>query len=458
MVGLVNALRSIPYLPPTQRSSIDINGYTGQVNGIDGVLGQGQNMIEEHGLVETHKVDLTGCGGDRHLNPDGFAGNVAAPVIPVMDPRPTWRGRTDGWVTAAIDGNAIDSNTGGHVVTDVTVRDTLKGLNEIQFPTMPGMTGVVQDTGGYVVTDVTVRDTLKGLNENQFRIAATAQQTQEVGGHVVTDYTVRDTLKGLNETQFPTVIGTATESMPTTILSVTDPTVRETLKGLNETQFPTVIGTATESMPPTILSVTDPTVRDTLKGLNEMQSHMAMTSVGNGQESGYVVIDTVPRDTLKGLNELNLQPGMASEDHLGSWISFQGDLRIGARREQYATDVRPGVALYSSDVSGPNIGPSHTTSKQNRGQDELYWVEPSQIVAEVGDTMTRWIGEQTRDTKRQMGPSIPVANFTQDNGVFLATDRMYPLAFPKCRQPDDIDDEWMTIRPDHFRAGVIFGD
>ena len=127
-----------------------------------------------------------------------------------------------------------------------------------------------------------------------------------------------------------------------------------------------------------------------------------------------MVIDTTVRDTLKGLNELKLQSGMASEEDTGSWIPFQGDFRIGARPQQYTTDVRPGNIFYASDLSGPEVGPSEITSSQNRGQDELYWTEPSQIVAEVGDTMTRWIGEQTRDIRqRQMGPSIPVANFTQ---------------------------------------------
>ena len=69
-----------PYLPPTQRSFMDNKGYTGQVHGIDGVTGQGQNLIEEHGIVETRRIDLSSCGADQHLNPDGFGGNVAPPV------------------------------------------------------------------------------------------------------------------------------------------------------------------------------------------------------------------------------------------------------------------------------------------------------------------------------------------------------------------------------------------
>ncbi len=338
------------------------------------------------------------------------------------------------------------------------------------------------------MTDTTVRDTLKGLNEQQFRLAATTQEVQNIGGHVITDPTVRDTLKGLNEEQFPIFNGAP--DMPHSILSVTDPTVRATLKGLNEEQFP--VFNAAPEMPGLIQSVTDPTVRDTLKGLNEQQFRVGDTSpdvdnmggyvlldptvrdtlkglneqqfrVGDTSPdvdnmSGYVLIDPTVRDTLKGLNEVQLQTAPASEEDTGSWVSFQGPLRIGARREQYATDTRPGPMLYAPDLSGPNIGPAAVTSRQNRGQDELYWVEPSQIVAEAGDSMTRWLGLQTRDTKREMGPSVPVANFTQDNGVFFTTDRMYPLTFPKCRRPDDLDDEFLTIRPDHFRQGTIFNN
>jgi len=492
MVGVVNALRAIPYLPPTQRSSIDINGYMGQADGVAGVTGMGQNPIEEHGLVETRKIDLTSTCGDRAFEPDGFSGQYAAPVVPIIDPKPTWRGRTDGWMTGPVTGNSTDPNMGGYVLLDPTVRDTLKGLNEQQFPTMASMTPV-QDTGGYVVSSVTVRDTLKGLNEQQFRTAALTQQINDMGGHVlidptvrqtlkglneiqypivvaaptetipsvglsVIDPTVRDTLKGLNEQQFPTVVASPLESMPSSAMSVVDPTVRDTLKGLNEQQFPTVVYSPLESMPATMAGVTDPTVRDTLKGLNELQLRTNNPGIDYGQLSGHVVIDPTVRDTLKGLNELQLQTGMASEQYLGDGLPFQGDLRIGARRSDYSTDTRPGDTFFGADLTGPNIGPAQSTSKQNRGQEEFYWVEPSQIVAEVGDTAVRWIGQQTRDTRRQMGPNTPGADFTQDNGVFLSVDRMYPMSFPSCRRPDSIDDEWQSMRPDHFRSGVIFGD
>jgi len=514
-VGLQPVLRAIPYLPPTQRSSMDIKGWVGPVSD---TFNLGNNPVEQHGIVETRKVDLNSGGCMRFGGAAGFGGQEAEPVMPVVDPRPTWRGRTDGWVSGA----AQVDETGGHVVTDVTVRDTLKGLNEEQFPILSALVPTeqfgghvvtdvtVRDTlkglneqqfplfsaltpteqfGGHVVTDVTVRDTLKGLNEQQFPQFSALTPTEQFGGYVVTDVTVRDTLKGLNESQFPITSMSVLENMPSTGLSVIDPTVRDTLKGLNESQFPITSTTPLESMPSTGLSVIDPTLRDTLKGLNERQfpitsttplesmpstglsvidptvrdtlkglSELAlpvrMAALENGQESGYVVIDTVPRETLKGLNEMQLQTGMASEDATGSWIPFQGDMRIGPRREYYSTQNPLVSAAFLPSLSGPNIGPAMTTSRQNRGQDELYWTEPSQIHVEGGEAMTRWIGMQTRDTRREMGPAIPVANFTQDNGVNLSVPRQYPLVFPSCQRPDDIDDEFLNIRPTWFGESV----
>jgi hypothetical protein len=298
-----------------------------------------------------------------------------------------------------------------------------------------------------------VRDTLKGLNETNFGyLAAAPLQQQQTGGYVLIDPTVRDTLKGLNETQFPLTSSTALESMPSTGFVITDPTVRDTLKGLNETQFPLTSATALETMPSTGFVVTDPTVRDTLKGLNETQFPlMGGQSAEQQATGGYVLIDPTVRDTLKGLSERTLQPGMASESSTGSWIPFQGEFRIGARREYYATDVPITSMHYAAEGSGPEVGPGIITSRQNRGRDELYWTEPSQIPADVGATQTRWIGLQTRDTKSEMGPSVPVANFTQDNSVNLTMPRQYPLVFPSCQRPDDLDDEFLTIRPNYFR-------
>jgi hypothetical protein len=484
-VGLQPVLRAIPWLPPTQRASMDIKDYTGMPSVTFEDLGG--NPIQQHGIVETTRIDLNSSGITRIQGADGFGGQVATAVIPVIDPKPTWRGRTDGWVTAAIGGNADQGNgsyvlqdttvkdtlkglnetnfgisagapleqqqTGGYVVTDTTVRDTLKGLQETNFPIMAGAPLQQQQSGGWVMQDTTVRDTLKGLNETNFPTMAGAPlQQQQSGGYVLIDPTVRDTLKGLQETQFPLTSSTALESMPSTGFVITDPTVRDTLKGLNETQFPLTSATALNTMPSTGFVVTDPTVRDTLKGLQEIQFPvMAGPSVEQQSTGGYVLIDPTVKDTLKGLSERTLQPGLASEIDTGSWVPFQGEFRIGARREYYATDVPVTSMHYGTEGSGPGVGPSLVTSRQNRGRDELYWTEPSQIPVEVGTSQTRWIGLQTRDTKTEFGPSVPVANFTQDNSVYLSVPRQYPLVFPSCQRPDDLDDEFLTIRPNYFR-------
>jgi hypothetical protein len=81
----------------------------------------------------------------------------------------------------------------------------------------------------------------------------------------------------------------------------------------------------------------------------------------------------------------------------------------------------------------------------------MYRPEETQIPIEVGDTQVRWIGEDTRDTKRQMGPSTPAGDFAQGNGVHLSMPRHIPQISFSCAQPDDIDDEWMTMRPTYFR-------
>ena len=141
---------------------------------------------------------------------------------------------------------------------------------------------------------------------------------------------------------------------------------------------------------------------------------------------------------------------MAGDQSTGGWIEFQGD-HLDSKRHFYSEDTIVANASFSPDHAGANTGPAETTSSQNRGREELYWTEPSQIPIEVGDTQTRWIGLDTRDTKREMGPSTPAGNFSQDNGVFLSMPRMVPEIHFSCAQPDDIDDEWMTMRPTYFR-------
>jgi hypothetical protein len=409
-VGLQPVLRSIPYLPPTQRTTLDIKGWVGPVND---TFNLGNNPVEQNGIVETRKVDLNDGGSVRYGPAAGFGGQEAESIVPVIDPKATWRGTTSDWMSGAFLANA--QYDGGHVVTDPTVRDTLKGLSEETLP-------IVQSN-----TDVS-------------------------GGHVLLDPTVRATLKGLNENQFPLVSASPLASLPSSLMGVIDPTVRDTLKGLNENQFPLVSATPLETQPSVLMGVIDPTVRDTLKGLSEEN---LPTSSLYSIDSSYVLIDPTVRDTLKGLSEQNLATAPASEQDRGSWISFQGPLRIGAKREQYTTNNPQVSAHYSSSPSGPNVGPALTTTRQNRGRDELFWTEPSGIVAGTGDTMTRWIGLQTHDTKTEMGPAIPVANFTQENGVNMTMVRPFPIVFPNCQRPDDLDDEFLSIRPTYFGESSV---
>lgn len=519
MVGLVNALRAIPYLPPTQRSSISLEGYLpGGINGVNGTYDIG-NLIEEHGLVETTKIDLTGNTIDS-ARPFSISGEVgtgtsgAEMAISMNPPKPTMRGTLDGTVTGALSsldiaslsvnptvretlkvlnelefpisagvsefqqgsyavldptvrdtlkqlndleftkgGYLSESNQGSYTIQDPSVRETLKSLNELEFS--KGGTLSENNQGAYTLQDPTVRDTLKTLNERPLT-AFQSPETAEVIPHTlagIQDPSVRQTLKTLNEQTLPATLAHPTNLVPETQAGIQDPSVRETLKTLNDRQYPVTTGSPQALIPSTILSVTDPTVRETLKGLNDLS--LRTSSPQDLEESGYLVIDRTVRETLKTLNELELEHGAPENPDTGDYLPFQGEFRIGPRSEFYSTDTLPGSWFFTpSSWSGTPVGPPNIISKQNRGQDELFWVENSQIVQEGGNnTMTRWLGLNTRDTKQELGPSTPGADFTQDNGVFLTSERQYPLVFPNCQHPDDLDDEFLTMRPDHFRPG-----
>lgn len=451
-VGLQPVLRGIPYLPPTQRTTIDIKGYTGQAFNAE-FENLGGNLVEEHGRVETRKIDLNSGGcATRVGDPDGFSGQTAPPVVPIIDPRPTWRGRTDGWVAGAVDVNAADtnSNIGGWVVQDATVKETLKALQEVQRPIMQNTLNT-ENTGGWVLQDTSVKQTLKALNERQLPTLQSAIGTEGTGGWVLQDTTIRPTLKSLNETQFP-IMQNALQTSQYGGWVLQNTTLKPTLKSLQEEQFPITQATALNTIPDVGHTVINTTVRETLKSLSELSLPTLQSPLGVENTGSWVLQDSTIKDTLKSLNEQTLRVAQAQEEDTGSWIPFQGDFRIGPRRIDYSTNVPLTEAHFTPSLSGPSVGPANTTSKQNRGMDQLFWTEPSQIVEDGSNmgSMTRFIGLMNRDTKSEMMPSVPVGNFNQDNSINVVTPRQYPLILPKCQREDDTDDEFLTIRPPMF--------
>lgn len=207
----------------------------------------------------------------------------------------------------------------------------------------------------------------------------------------------------------------------------------------------------TAAFPDNQYVVIDTHVRDTLKGQMEVPFPVTQAAAQRGQEGGHVVIDTHVRDTLKEQMEQQYPVTQAALEYTGEGIPFQGELH-GTRRQYYSQEGHhPSVG---GDIVGQGefIGSGEIFSSQHRGTFATNYVVPSHVPQEGdGDVSSRWIGYSDRDTQREFAPRTTAAEFNQANSTNIVTPRWRPLVSSSCARPDDIDDDFLHVRPDYFR-------
>lgn len=426
-VGLQPAYRAIPYMPPTQL--LDNKDWRGPV---ESHFTNETNRDLVQSAVFTRKPDLTTC---PHTGlPENIDGVEAVQVVPVVVNKPTWRGETETLYSGPA--SASGHNQGGYVVTDTTPRPTLKELMDQTFPQQQANS---EGAGGYVVLDTHVKPTMKELMAQSFPVANAA--VGGAGEYVVLDYNVRATLKELMDQSFPNGNAALPDAGGWLLL---DSMPRATLKELMGQLFP-ALNAARESTGGWVLQ--DPTVRATLKEL--MDEQYPVTSAAVESAGGWVLQDLTPRPTLKGLMGEEFPVSAAAVQTAGGVVGFQGPLE-GSKRMYYSDKT---VALNISNTTGHGeyIGPGDVTSSQYRGTVATNYVIPSHTPENGGgDTSTTWIGESTRDTMREFAPYTPVADFAQQNGTHITVPRWRPQVNPSCKRPDDVDDQFLSVRPNYF--------
>lgn len=450
--GYVPYYRPTPYLPPTQ--TLDNKDWVPVAHAQipDGPAIKGEVFIT--------KPDLTNVPIVLGAGPAG--GVESEYVVQNLDVKPTWRGYADTnyngpanfetqdftgpsntelrttlkeqmetqFVVPVTDCAVQQAGGANYVVIDTTVRDTLKEQMETQFPANSADT-VSQQTGGalYVMTNEANRSTLKEYMENTLPVGATSSEPLQGGGagYVVGSRENRSTLKEYMENTLP-VGATSAEPLQSGGAGyvVIDPTVRSTLKEYTELTLPA--GAVASDYDGNYV-VIDKNVKSTLK--EQMEASFAPTGVATvTEETGgaeYVVIDRNARFTWKAQMETEFPANCAEDGYMdgegysGTWIPFQGPLTETARQfyENMPNVGRPAHSAYMGGdaESGSFVGNGLITSKQHRGTFATDYTVLSKVPADAEDTSTRWIGNSTRDTKRELVAYTPNAELSSYQSV-----------------------------------------
>lgn len=453
-VGLNPQYRAIPHLPATQ--VLDNKGYlpvTSQQ------FPEATSMKSE---VFVRKPDLTTCSyqhGPGPINDVSSEYTVGQYTV-----RPTWRGQGDTYYTGSgylptheaaepqqlqnrptlkeqmeqpfdpVNANTIPV-TGGqsYVVQQYENRPTLKEQMEESFDP----TNAYQTSGGqgYVIQQYGNRPTLKEQMEQQFS-AQTVNPTSGPQSYVIQQYNNRPTLKEQMEQNFPSqTVNPTSGSQPYVIQQYDN---RPTLKEQMEQEFPSQI--ATPNKPPEGHVVIDVQARPTLK--EQMEEEFPLYAVAPDKPNeGHVVIDVEARPTLKEQMESTFDPFGWGNPLTGSWITFQGPLEE-TRRQFY--ENLPAVGRhghFDEGVGGENVGPGLVTSKQHRGTFASDWVTLSKVPQDAEDTSVTWIGEHTRDTKRELGPYTAASDLSSYQQTMP---RMFgSVQYPCNMDMREVDDEFL---------------
>lgn len=270
------------------------------------------------------------------------------------------------------------------------------------------------------------------------------------------DLELRTTQKGLMQEEFPVEGVYPGGTIGSQGYVVLDTDLRETQKGLMQEEFPTEAVYPGGTIGSQAYVVLDTDLRDTQKGL--MQEEFPVEAVYPGGTIGsqaYVVLDTDLRETQKGLMQEEFPQQFAtgydqSNGPTGSYIEFQGPLN-STRRRFYADVPREG---FVQTEYGEFVGNGDVTSSQFRGTYATDYIDgPSRVPAEVGDTDSTWIGHSTRVLNKQtFMPRTTAANLTE-----FTVPRWRPLVNPSCKRPDDVDDEFLHVRPTYFGENMAQG-
>lgn len=357
-VGLHSYLRAIPYLPP--KNTYDIKGYLPIASP---AMPEGTSVKSE---VFVKKPDLSTCVYQH--GPGALNDIDARYIVSDINPRPTWRGYSNGG--QSLGPAHLDYTHQGIGIQDTTPRDTLK--IQMENPHLKSNIMPTWNYAGFTPQDTTPRDTLKMQMENP-TLKSNMVPTWNYAGFTPQDTTPRNTLK----------------------MQMENPTLKSNFAPVNAY---------------TSYVLQDTTPKDTLKMQMEDPFPTFNLGLANGQgEANYVVTDTTPKDTLKMQMEAAYDPfGLDGED-MGSWIPFQGERRQTGR-EFY--EKLPNFARPLDYNVGNNVGPGLITSKQHRGTMATDWVALSKIPDAAGDSNEYWISEPTRMTKKQFLPYTPASDLS----------------------------------------------
>jgi len=487
-VGLNPQVRAVPHLPATQ--ILDNKGY----------LPVSSQQFPEATTVKSEvfvrKPDLTTCM--RQSGPEPINGIEAEQVVTQYTNRHTWRGYADTFYTGPANLNFVHESTEPQQKSN---RPTLKEQMEQEFP----VSGVDPSQPGesYVIQQFQNRPTLKEQMEQSFPSQNMVPNKPEES-YVVQQFQNRPTLKeGMEQSFDPSNISTSNPGESYVVQQFQNrPTLKE---GMEQSFDPSNISVSKpgesyvvqqfqnrstlkeqmeQSFDPSNISVSKPGEsyvvqqfqnRPTLKEQMEQEFPAQITDPGIPSE-GHVVIQTTNRPTLKEQMEEEfplyaVAPDKPSEGHVildydpkftwkiemekpfgifgigggagetGDNVGFQG--KIQDTRRQFYEEL-PAVgrhAHFDDGVGGENVGPGLVTSKQHRGTFASDYVTLSKVPADAEDTSVTWIGQHTRDTKRELGPhtgASDLSNFQQ------TMPRMPGLVTYNCNlDMHEVDDEFL---------------
>lgn len=185
--------------------------------------------------------------------------------------------------------------------------------------------------------------------------------------------------------------------------------------------------------------------RPTLK--EQMEQEFTTTQGGDENAGGHVILDRTVKPTLREQMQEPFPVTAPEAEGTGDYIPFQGPL-YPTRRQFYEDKEK--VGMVDGTGHADNVGPGEITTNQFRGTMGTYYPVPSKVVEAAGDSQTRWVGYSDRDLQREFAPHTSQADFKQENGPSIVVPRWYPRVSASCRRPDDLDDEWRTVRPTYF--------
>lgn len=480
-VGYQPAYRPLPYLPATQKSTLDHKGYTPIP--MDQVP-EGSARDKIFPRVFIRNPDLTQCPRTPAADPNN-ADWVEHQVLPELTVVGTNRETTGTQSIPGPIGGSPLTETGPYVLLDKEARDTLKAQMEGSFAVSNAQG---EDTGGYTMVDPsTLRDTLKPATmEVSFAGRNVAGEAAQSGAYVVTDIELRDTQKSLAQKMYPTVNAESDMKGPYVIL---DTDARDTLKVQMETMFASANSTNQSRETGGAMYVQQDTeLRDTLKG---MMSQMFLTSnidgiPGGDQAGAYVVQDTELRDTVKGMMQQMFPRGNVAGDATGNYVlidqtardtmkamaetMFPGMNAANAESGTYIDfqgEVKPTNRMHYEDIPGrPAVSGEFwgnplplKTIKSNalepyRGNTDINWFPSlSKVPAEAEDTSVRHIGKATQVTAREQQNRLPLPTrrSLQEPRV-LST-----IQVNSCDQKNIGTEPFRMITRDYYTAGQAAG-